>query len=293
MNLFADLSNGLVGYWTFDEGIGDTAYDYSGNENHGVVNGDADWTIGVVNSALQLDGADDFVDCGNSPELNPSNALSICVWYKPVEFSSFIGLVQKAYSSHTYPHAQYSIGVSGTLHACNFMVALETGSGGDVNTPNDFFVSGNWYHIVGTYDGDSLRLYVDNELIHANSGTSIMEDFGMNLHFGKYSNLDYYLPGYIDEIRIYNRALHVYEIEKIYLNYECGDANEDDTVDISDAVYIINYAFGGGPAPYPLEAGDVNCDDSVDISDAVYVINYAFAGGNEPCDPNSDFVPDC
>lgn len=74
---------------------------------------------------------------------------------------------------------------------------------------------------------------------------------------------------------------------------KCGDANSDDIVDVSDAVYIINYAFAGGPAPDPEESGDVNCDDGVDVSDAVYIINYAFAGGNAPCDTNGDDSPDC
>ena len=73
----------------------------------------------------------------------------------------------------------------------------------------------------------------------------------------------------------------------------CGDANSDDIVDVSDAVYIINYAFAGGPAPDPEEAGDANCDVGVDVSDAVYIINYAFAGGNAPCDTDGDDEPDC
>ena len=73
----------------------------------------------------------------------------------------------------------------------------------------------------------------------------------------------------------------------------CGDANDDQIVDVSDAVYIINYAFGGGPAPVYLESGDINCDNSVDVSDAVYIINYAFAGGNYPCDTDGDSEPDC
>ena len=75
--------------------------------------------------------------------------------------------------------------------------------------------------------------------------------------------------------------------------YICGDANDDEVVDISDAVFIINYAFAGGQAPDPIESGDCNCDASVDISDAVYVINYAFSGGSAPCDPNGDGIPDC
>jgi hypothetical protein len=73
----------------------------------------------------------------------------------------------------------------------------------------------------------------------------------------------------------------------------CGDSNGDTTVDVSDAVYIINYAFAGGPAPDPYEQADANCDTLVDVSDAVYIINYAFSGGNDPCDIDGDTVPDC
>ena len=75
--------------------------------------------------------------------------------------------------------------------------------------------------------------------------------------------------------------------------YICGNANGDQTVNVSDAVYIINYVFLGGDAPNPIETGDVNCDDSCNVSDAVYIINYVFTSGNSPCDPDGDNIPDC
>ncbi len=64
-----------------------------------------------------------------------------------------------------------------------------------------------------------------------------------------------------------------------------GDANGDGALDISDAVYLIQYIFAGGPAPTPYAvcSGDANCDGSVDISDAVYLIQYIFSGGAAPC----------
>lgn len=65
--------------------------------------------------------------------------------------------------------------------------------------------------------------------------------------------------------------------------YICGDADGNQSVSIADAVYIITYIFGGGPAPVPLESGEVNCDGNVSISDAVYLINYIFGGGTAPC----------
>jgi hypothetical protein len=64
-----------------------------------------------------------------------------------------------------------------------------------------------------------------------------------------------------------------------------GDANNDTRVNVSDAVYIINYAYGGGLPPVPvMEVGDANCDDSVNVSDAIYIINYSFGGGPLPGD---------
>jgi len=83
------------------------------------------------------------------------------------------------------------------------------------------------------------------------------------------------------------------EIKTDVLPYVCGDANSDQSVNISDAVFIINYAFAGGQAPNPLAAADANCDSSVNVSDAVYIINYTFSGGSAPCDPNGDEIPDC
>jgi hypothetical protein len=74
---------------------------------------------------------------------------------------------------------------------------------------------------------------------------------------------------------------------------DCGDANSDGNVNVSDAVFLINYVFINGDAPDPLQRGDANCDGSVNVSDAVVIINYVFAGGNIPCDTNGDGLPDC
>ena len=73
----------------------------------------------------------------------------------------------------------------------------------------------------------------------------------------------------------------------------CGDANSDYTVNISDAVYIINYVFSGGTAPDPLDICDGNCDSRCNVSDAVYLINYVFSSGNQPCHPGGQVDPDC
>ncbi len=66
--------------------------------------------------------------------------------------------------------------------------------------------------------------------------------------------------------------------------YVYGDADGNGAVSIGDAVFIINFIFGGGPAPSPLLAADANCDGTVSIGDAVFIINFIFGGGPAPCE---------
>jgi len=65
--------------------------------------------------------------------------------------------------------------------------------------------------------------------------------------------------------------------------YVNGDANRDETINLEDAVFLIEYVFRGGAAPNPEPAGDTNCDGVLNLEDAVYLINYIFKGGPPPC----------
>ena len=76
-------------------------------------------------------------------------------------------------------------------------------------------------------------------------------------------------------------------------DFMCGDANGDETVNVADAVWIINFIFAGGDPPDPMESGNANCQGTVNVADSVWIINYVFAGGNEPCDIDGDGEPDC
>jgi hypothetical protein len=77
------------------------------------------------------------------------------------------------------------------------------------------------------------------------------------------------------------------------MGFTCGDANNDGSINVSDAIWIANYVFIGGPEPDPFMSGEVNCDGSVNVSDAVWIANYIFIGGNDPCDSDGDGIPDC
>ncbi len=67
--------------------------------------------------------------------------------------------------------------------------------------------------------------------------------------------------------------------------YHSGDATNDGTIDLSDAIWILNYLYKSGPEPDPLESGDATCDGLVDLADAVRLLNYLFKAGPPPCCP--------
>jgi len=98
---------------------------------------------------------------------------------------------------------------------------------------------------------------------------------------------------YVTDGMLMDSALVCIEVIDCQPPIICGDADGSSLVDIDDAVYLINYIFGGGPPPDPLEIGDVDCSGSIDIDDVVYLINYIFAGGSAPCDTDGNGEPDC
>ncbi|MEE2888909.1 MAG: fibronectin type III domain-containing protein [Planctomycetota bacterium] len=63
-----------------------------------------------------------------------------------------------------------------------------------------------------------------------------------------------------------------------------SDANGGGQIDISDAVGMLSYQFGGGTTDC-LDALDANDDGSIDISDPVYLLTFLFSGGAEPLAP--------
>jgi hypothetical protein len=64
--------------------------------------------------------------------------------------------------------------------------------------------------------------------------------------------------------------------------FQPGDANNDGKMNLTDVIYLVNYLFKGGYAPFPYIRGDANCDGHVTVADVVYLINYLFKGGPKP-----------
>lgn len=62
------------------------------------------------------------------------------------------------------------------------------------------------------------------------------------------------------------------------------DYDINNTIDIADLIYLVNYQFGSpnGPTPYCFKEADVDNSGSVDIADLVYLVSYQFQNGSPP-----------
>ena len=65
-----------------------------------------------------------------------------------------------------------------------------------------------------------------------------------------------------------------------------GDPNADGAIDLSDAIGVLYFLYGGGTLACE-EAGDANNDGSLDIGDAIYILTYIFGGGPAPPSPTT------
>jgi hypothetical protein len=71
-----------------------------------------------------------------------------------------------------------------------------------------------------------------------------------------------------------------------------GDFNMDRLESMADAIGILQYIFRGVGFPRCLDAGDANDDETLDLSDAVYILNGLFVTGKRPPPPSSPGGPD-
>ena len=61
LNTLISVSTETVAIWNFEEGSGTTAYDLSGDDNHGVLTNGPSWTNGIDGVAVDLDGSNDYI----------------------------------------------------------------------------------------------------------------------------------------------------------------------------------------------------------------------------------------
>ncbi|MDD4062225.1 MAG: LamG domain-containing protein [Candidatus Pacebacteria bacterium] len=222
------LTDGLVGHWTFNEGKGLTAYDFSGNDNHGTLVGAPDWSENRFfeeDRALEFDGVGDYVEIGDTPELRPNiSDLSISLWFLALNNDQIAGLVLKRQSIDPYNFVSIYIGTVtfGGVHSeskkISWWVRADTDNEVRLYTTDDI-IDGNWHNVVAIRKGDNHYVYVDGE---SKSLTTIRKTgtgpYNINNNYPLLigSSLVDYFNGQIDDVRIYNRALSPSEVKLLY-----------------------------------------------------------------------------
>jgi len=210
----ASIDDSLVGWWKFDEGNGATASDSSGNGNTAtIVNGA--WASGKIGNALQMNGGNDsIVTIPLSDKLrSTADNVTVMGWaYRTAEHNvDIIG--------HAYPPLFLG------FHGPRFKWQIENTSGKKVSCyadPKYRATLNRWFHLAGTYDGRTARLYVDgvqicSEWIWSGGPIEMPEvPFSISGYLDDDGKIVDEITGKIDDVRIYNRVLSVDEIQAIY-----------------------------------------------------------------------------
>jgi len=211
----ATAQQGLVAHFPFDEGSGTVVGDASGNGHDGAVHG-ATFVQLTEGYALEFDGQHDYVEIPDAPDLRLTETLSVEAWVNARANST--GTIVAKNGSSTY-RQNYRLGLEENAIAFGLVEHPRTEkNGGSTGIERD-----KWYHLVGTYDGAGVRIYING----ARTGSKDMAPFTLGtmdqpLYVGVnfYANgLHGHFTGLIDDVRIYNRALGP---EEVLANYQAG-----------------------------------------------------------------------
>jgi hypothetical protein len=209
--VYNNWSNGLLGYWKFDEGNGNVTMDSSGNNNTGILNGTATWVDGKYGKALSFDGVDNYIAVSQSSSLDIANSASITAWIYPIA-SSPTGVIFSRWYDGTEPDRGIVLQL---LPDAYFFAVIDDNN--HLNVPFTF-ESNKWYYLAATWDGSFSRVYVNGMEVGNKTTSGSFTNQNMGLGIGSDINpFQWYFNGTIDEVMMYNRSLSANEIMLHYL----------------------------------------------------------------------------
>jgi len=221
LNAFSQIpdyvpTDGLVAWYPFDG----NANDESGNGNDGVVYG-AELTIdrlGLENSAFTFDGYTHHVGIDDQPQMLPSQ-ISLSAWVNiPSDYTGG-NAVGRVIRSRFFG---YTLTFLETSQSMVFELFTSSSSSTLVSTADVAVNDDNWHHFVGTFDGQTARLFMDGTQVDAQetAGSSIYYASDGLVVFAKDGNNQHpstaHYQGDIDDVGFWNRALTESEITLLY-----------------------------------------------------------------------------
>ncbi len=206
-----DINNGLVSLWHFDEsawsGAAGEVKDWE-NSQHGVKSGTASTTPDAKLGAYGGFFNNGLITVGASATINPSN-FSLGYWFKNSSDQT-VGSVPRI-TSRTGNHFETAVANSYGA-ADNVSIYFYYGAWIDTTYDAD---PNEWHYYVWTYNGTTLKLYVDG--VEEYSGSiAITISASDALYIGNTSGLGEGIIGNLDEVSLWNRALSQAEAAYLY-----------------------------------------------------------------------------
>jgi len=207
-----DVDPSLVGWWKFDEGFGDVALDSSGNNNEVTLLDGPTWgTDPEHRGILVFDGDDDHAYIEGTPFELPT--YTIALWFR-VDGGSGSRDILSAKGPSGVNGVLLEIQGDGTLRNLH-RFPFASGGGSNIYTEASYD-DGSWHHAAAVKTASEMILYVDGQQVGTQPDSSQFEGPLGEIWLGTLDQrVDRMLPGAIDDLRIYNRALSEQEIATI------------------------------------------------------------------------------
>jgi hypothetical protein len=216
-----DTGNGFTGVWHMNEnpdaGVNSIKDRTPNNYNATPVGGmtAANIVDGVIGKGLNFDGIDDYLDAGGN--VNLTGSYSVGLWVNANDLSTYRRFVFKQIAYTLW----YDVDTHG-IRMEHFDGTRWRGIMQDGGTPEPMSAE-IWYYIVGAYDGNKVRLYVNGELKTASNSIGVNPQANQNyLSLGD-GEPQRNVSGTMDEIRIENTNRPADWIKLSYMNQRSDD----------------------------------------------------------------------
>ncbi len=207
----AAIDPGLLAHWKMDEGTGSTAADSVGG-HHGTLTGPG-WATGQIDGASSFDGSNDFIDVPHDEGLWLTGELTFTAWINAASFGSG----NQTIISKDTPGNGASNYWFGTWQNELVFGFFASGAFRTVQTTGLGLLPNVWYLLAASFDNatDEVLLYVNGTLLKTGSIAFEPTTETANLWLGKSVDNEYW-PGRLDDVRIYDRALHASEVSALF-----------------------------------------------------------------------------